>query len=143
MSSDPKPLWTCPKCGQRFIRRNTNHSCGRYDLDRHFAGKDPIVRAVFDRYVEVVRAFGPVDVVPLKTRIVFRARSNFAAAVARKRTLEGILWLKRHAAHPRIYRLEMQVYRDYGHYFRLTRPDDLDDELVALLQEAYVIASLA
>jgi hypothetical protein len=29
--------------------------------------------------------------------------------------------------------------RDYGHIFRLTRSEDLDEALVALLHEAYVL----
>ena len=53
--------------------------------------------------------------------------------------LEGYLWLRRRAAHPLIRRVEMQVFRDYGHIFRLSQPADLDDDLVALLHEGYML----
>ena len=138
-SSRAKRLWTCPNCGRQFVSANKWHSCGRYELDDHFAGKDPVARELFGHLLDVLKQFGPVAVYPLKTRIVFQAEKQFAAAMTRKRWLEGQLWLKRRAEHPLFSRVEMQVFRDYGHIFRLTTPDDLDEALMALLQEAYVM----
>ena len=88
---------------------------------------------------DVLDEFGPVTAYALKTRIVFHAEAQFAAAIPRKHCLEGYLWLWRRAAHPLIQRVEMRVFRDYGHVFRLTRPADLDDDLVALLHEGYML----
>jgi hypothetical protein len=115
------------------------HSCGHYRLADHFKGKDPIVRQLFDQYVALVRQFGPVTIYAQKTRIVFQARARFAGAVTRKHWLEGALWLKRRAAHPLVYRIEKYTAHDYGHYFRLTKPEDLDEGLTALLREAYAV----
>jgi len=134
-------FWTCPNCGRQFVSANKWHSCGHYRIDDHFTGKDPAVRALFDHLLETLKQFGPVTAYALKTRIVFQAGTQFAAAVTRKRWLEGYVWLRRRAAHPAIRRVEMQVFRDYGHIFRLTRPEDLDEALVALLHEAYVLGS--
>ena len=63
----------------------------------------------------------------------------FAAAMPRKRWLDGYLWLSRQTAHPRIRKVEMRIFRDYGHLFRLSRPADLDEELEDLLHEAYML----
>jgi hypothetical protein len=138
-----KPLWTCPECGRQFVSANTQHSCGRYTLEDHFAGKDPAVRELFDHLLSVLQTFGPVTVHPVKTRIIFQAETQFAAAMPRKRWLDGYLWLRRRAAHPTIQRVEMQVFRDYGHVFRLTKPSDLDEAFVELLQEAFMLGSQA
>jgi hypothetical protein len=135
----PKSLWICPDCGRQFVSINRNHSCGHYSLEDHFRGKEPIVRELYDLLIETLQQFGPVKEFPVKTRIIFQAEVQFAAAVPRKRWLDGYLWLKRQAFHPRIHKLEMGVFRDYGHIFRLRRPDDLDEELVDLLYEAYIL----
>ena len=134
-----KSLWICPNCGRQFVSVNRNHSCGRYSLEDHFIGKEPFVREFYDLLVETLERFGPVGVFPVKTRIVFQAEVQFAAAMPRKRWLDGYLWLRRQAVHPRIYKIEMGIFRDYGHLFRLTRRGDLDEELVNLLQEAYIL----
>lgn len=57
----------------------------------------------------------------------------------RKRRLDGYLWLRRQAPHPRVSRIEMGVFRDYGHMFRLKHSDDLDNDLIDLLHEAYIL----
>ena len=42
-------MWTCPECGRSFASRNQAHACAALgDLDRHFAGASPQVRATFD-----------------------------------------------------------------------------------------------
>ena len=132
-------LWTCPDCGRQFVSVNRNHSCGRYSLEDHFVGKEPVVRELYDLLVQTLECFGTVSVFPVKTRILFQAEVQFAAAVTRKRWLDGYLWLRRQATHPRIHKIEMGIFRDYGHIFRLRRPEDLDDDLVDLLQEAYIV----
>ncbi len=135
-------IWTCPVCGRRFRRANTYHSCGRYSLEQHFSGKEPIVRQLYDRLLNTLQVIGSVTAHPVKTRIVFQAEVQFAAAVIHKDWLEGYFWLRRQATHPRIQRVEMGIFRDYGHIFRLSQPDDLDEDLVDLLREAYAIGSL-
>jgi hypothetical protein len=89
--------------------------------------------------MQTLERFGPVGVFPVKMRIVFQAEVQFAAAMPRKRWLDGYLWLRRQAAHRRILKMEMGIFRDYGHMFRLTCPEDLDDDLVQILQEAYLL----
>ena len=134
-----RQLWVCPTCGRQFVSVNRNHSCGFYSLEEHFAGKEIIVRELYDLMFETLKQFGPVKAFPVKTRIIFLAEVQFAAAVPRKRWLEGYLWLQRQAVHPCIHKMEMGVFRDYGHIFRLSRPDDLDEELIDLLHEAYIL----
>lgn len=94
---------------------------------------------LYEAWWKTLESFGPVSAYALKSRIVFQAETPFAAVMPRQRWLDGVFWLKRRAAHPLIRRIEMQVYRDYGHVFRLTRPDELDAPFRALVHEAYVL----
>jgi len=137
--TSPKSLWVCPNCGRQFVSVNHNHSCGRYSLEDHFIGKEPVVRELYDLLFDTLKQFGPVSAFPVKTRIVLQAEVQFAAAMPRKRWLDGYLWLRRQAAHPRIRKIEMGIFRDYGHIFRLTHSNDLDEDLIDLLHEAYIV----
>src|SRR5215204_4614480 len=69
MTSALPLLWTCPRCGHQFVTRNLWHACTHYPLDHHFADKDPRIRRLFNRFLRLVRANGPVTVIPQKTRI--------------------------------------------------------------------------
>lgn len=135
-----KALWRCPKCGHRFVTKNLWHSCGRYSLARHFAGKPPALRAIFRRWVAIARACGPVTVYAQKTRIVIQARVRFAGAVVRRDWLDAGLWLRRRIAHPRVQRIEDYGRLGFGVHFRLTSAADIDARIGKLMREAYVAA---
>jgi hypothetical protein len=84
------PLWVCPQCGRTFANRNQTHTCALLgDLDRHFVATEPWVRASFDRILDIIATFGPVEILPEKTRIALHARMSFAAFVPRRRWLDG------------------------------------------------------
>jgi Domain of unknown function (DUF5655) len=133
----PRPLWTCPNCGHRFVTANGWHSCGRYRLADHFRGRAPAVRRVFAELAGAVRAIGPATTYAQKTRIVFQVRVRFASVVTRRNWLDLNLWLKRRARHPALRRVERLPPHDYIHTFRLTALGDLDPGLRRLLREAY------
>jgi len=134
-----KPLWTCPRCGRRFVTKNLWHSCARHSLAEHFSGKPPILRRTFKRFAAIARECGPVSVYAQKTRIVIQARVRFAGAVVRKDWLDAGLWLRRRAKHPRLHRTESFGSAGYGLHFRLERPEDVDEALARLVREAYLV----
>jgi len=112
-----RPLWRCPKCGHRFVTANLWHSCGRYELARHFSGRDPVVRKMFDRLVKLVRGHGPATIYALKLH----------------------LWLKRRAQHPSLVRHESFGRLGYGNHFKFESVEAMDAEFDALVGEAYRI----
>jgi hypothetical protein len=130
-------LWRCPRCGERFTTRNSWHSCGSFDLEARFARSQPIVRELFDRFLEAARACGPVTVIPQKTRIALQVRMRFAALMPRKDTLRGHLVLPRRVASGRFERIDSLSPRNHVHVFRLRAPDDLDASFRRLIAEAY------
>lgn len=135
-------LWTCPDCGHQFVTPNLWHSCGNYELEAHFEGKDPVVRAVFDHLVQTAHGFGPVTIYAQKTRIVFQVRTRFAFVGTRIHWLNLNLWLRRKVPHPLLQRVEEYSYRDFGHVFRLRTLEDLDQDLVRFFNEAYALGSM-
>jgi hypothetical protein len=131
------PLWRCSKCRRAFANRNQSHACGRYTLAHHFAGKSPAIRALFDQVVSVVRANGPVRVLPEKTRIAFQVRMSFAQVTPRRAWLDGHVVLARRVDHPRFRSIQTFTPRNHLHVFRLRGPEDIDADFRAWLAEAY------
>jgi Domain of unknown function (DUF5655) len=135
-------MWACPRCGRAFASRNQTHTCALLgDLDRHFAQASPAVRAAFDRVLAVVSGFGPVTVLPEKTRIALQVRMSFAAFMPRRRWLGGHLVLARRIDSPCFLRVDTYSPRNVVHAFRLTSPADVDAEFVAWLAEAYQVGA--
>jgi hypothetical protein len=132
------PLWTCPRCGHRFVTRNLWHSCSRFSLDEAFARSSSDARAGFDRFVELMERCGPVVVIAQKSRIVLMARVRFAGGQVRRDHVLANIALTRRVDHPRWAKVEEIVPGWFAHRFVIRRPQDLDDpELQALMCEAY------
>ena len=96
------------------------------------------MRQVFNRWQALARACGPVTVYAQKTRIVFQTRVRFAGAIVHNEWLDASLWLGRRVQHPCLHRTESFGRLGFGVRFRLTKVEDVDRKLEALMLEAYV-----
>jgi hypothetical protein len=136
-----RPLWKCPKCGHRFVTRNLSHSCVRVPVARHFQGRPPERRKTYDSWVAAARSCGRITAYGQKSRITIMARVRFAGAVVHNTYVDAHLWMRRRVEHPRLRRTEDYGRLGFVHYFRLERPDDVDDALRALVAEAYRVGT--
>jgi hypothetical protein len=107
-SVSDRALWRCPACGRTFAARNQVHTCAVLgDLERHFAGREPVVRATFDAVLAAVAELGPVEVL--------------AEAVES----------------PRFVAVQVFAPHNVVHEFRLDTPTDVDEEFRSWLAMAY------
>ena len=134
-----RALWRCPKCHRRFANRNQSHACGRHDLEHHFSGKPPQIRALFDDVVAALRRIGPVKILPEKTRIAFQVRMSFAQLTPKSKWLDGHVVLARRFEHPRFRQIQTISPRNHVHSFRITSTRDIDTEFTSWLTEAYSV----
>jgi hypothetical protein len=72
-----------------------------------------------------------------QTRIALHVRMSFAAFMPRKRWLNGHLVLARRAESERFRHVEEFSPRNVLHAFRLTTPDEVDEEFATWLAESY------
>lgn len=109
-------------------------------MDDHFAGKDPLVRQVYERVLSAVRRFGPVREEAKKTSIHLARSSALAGVQVRK----GYLLLTIKADHliqsPRIQKHEQISADRIYHVVKLMSPDDVDKELRQWLEAAYALS---
>jgi hypothetical protein len=115
------------------------HSCSQHNLDEHFKRKPAHIRKLFDAWLNFVKQFGEVTVIPQKTRISFQVRVRFAGARIRKNWVECGFWLKRQIKDERFSRVEKIPPRDYIYYFRLTDESQLDKTMKKYVREAYKV----
>ena len=141
MARKKRPLWRCPKCGERFVTANIWHSCGKFALEALFARSDPTVIKLFRKFARMVRACGPVRMIPQKTRVVFQVRVRFAGCYPRKSHLICGIALPRTTPHPRFIKITPYTKHFVGHQFRIQHPDELDSEVQAWLRQSYKVGA--
>jgi ribosomal protein S27AE len=132
------PLWTCPKCGAKFVSANMSHSCGRYELDALFTNSEPHVFELFQTLRRTVQRCGPSTMVAQKSRVAFMVRMRFVNVTIRKAHLRvGLVLERRLVADARLVETQSFGPRCHAHYFKIERASQLDTSMAALLREAY------
>jgi hypothetical protein len=133
-----RPLWRCPKCSRRFANRNQEHSCGRYSVEDFLRGRDPGAIALYRAFERLVLGLGPILLAPAKTRVGFQARMIFAAVNQLSRDkLQAHVVLARRLECSRFTRIETISMHNHVHHFMIERVDELDNEVLGWLREAY------
>lgn len=111
-----------------------------WTVSDHLRGRDPAVIRLYERFVELVRACGPVELSVSKTAITFKgSRRGFAGAKPRDRWLDGYLDLQRRVTDPRIRTASPYTKRLFVHQFRVVTLDQLDEEFAGWVREAYEV----
>jgi hypothetical protein len=97
----------------------------------------------FQRLLAAAEKFGPVTVLPEKTRIAFQVRMSFAAFTLRRRWIDGHVVLARRLDSPRFRRIDFISPRNQVHLFRLTQPTEVDAKVERWLAKPIRWASSA
>ena len=129
MPPEDRALWTCPKCGQRFVTENGWHSCGQFSLDDLFAKSIPTVRATYNEFERLALDVAPFHVIPQKTRVSFQLRTRCAGGEPRRDHFRAGFVFRNRVENPRFFQIT-----DYGrgqivHVAKLFQPGDVDDEV--------------
>lgn len=126
--------WTCPKCGRELARAGEPHACADPDpAEAVIAAWPEANRAIYARLVE---RLGPVRAEPARTGVALRARRKFAEVRPRPRGVSLELALPRPVAHKLLARTFAVPGGRTVHSFRLSRPEDVDELILAWLVEA-------
>jgi hypothetical protein len=111
-----------------------------WTVEDHLRDKPPGCVQLYRRFVELVEACGPFTYAVAKTTITFKgSRRGFAGARPTLQGLAGYLDLQRMVEDPRILGAAPYTKRLFVHRFRISGPDQLDDEFAGWVREAYQV----
>lgn len=132
-------VWECPACGRRFARRGQTHECApAMSLDEYFSTGPPHERPVFDAVMAHLARVGPVHVEPVSVGIFLKRSGTFAQLRPMQRWVALSFSLPRVVRHPRITRKPIPHGGRWYHVVNVRDPDDLDEEILCWLTEAYL-----
>lgn len=132
----------CPDCGRQFARTRQGHDCAPgLTLEEYFSTGPPHERPVFDAVVRHLESLGPVHLDVVSVGIFLKNPGKFGDLRPRDRWVAVSFDLDRRARHPLITRRVIEHGARYWHTANVASPEDLDDDLVGLLTEAYELAA--
>ena len=126
--------WTCPSCDREFGRVNTPHTCvPGTTVDSVFAGRPSYMRSLYDEILARLRESGPVHEDAVTVGVFLKAGRKIAEVRPMARSLRVWLLLPREVPGRRAVRASADFW---ALDLRFTEKG-LDDEVLALLDEAY------
>lgn len=131
--------WTCPRCGRTFARTNQQHVCETWTVEDHLRGKPAETVDLYRRFVRLVEQCGPFEYSPIRRQIGFQLRRIFAGVKLTDRGLEGYLDIARKVESPRFRNVSPYTKRLFVHHFRISSPEELDDEFAGWIRESYAV----
>ena len=133
-----RPLWTCPKCGAKFVTKNLWHSCGKATLDDWKARMGSRAREFYDRFERMIATCGEYHVAPAKTRIAFLGCVRFASITSLSEKGMTCGFAPPHPlSSPRFAKVEEVGRGWWAHRLRITDASQLDGEVQSWLRESY------
>ena len=106
----------------------------------HFEGKEPVVRAIYDKLLVGLTSYGEVKAVPKQTSIHLDNASGFAGVYTRKNYINLHFRLATKIDNPRIAKVEQLSARRFKHTVKLEAVEDVDQQLFEWLKDAYELA---
>jgi Domain of unknown function (DUF5655) len=107
-------------------------------LEEYFSTGPAHERPVFERVMDHLRDVGPVHVEPVSVGIFLKRSGTFAELRPMKKWVALSFSLPRPAAHKSIRRKVVHYNGRYFHVANVAEPQDLDQELLGLVTEAYL-----
>lgn len=130
--------WICPACEREFGRAHQSHVCvPGCTVDQSFQGRPAVQRAIYDAMIAYLRTLGPVHEDAVTVGVFLLHERKFAEVRPMARKLSLYLFLPRRVEHPRILRQQRISAERTWCTVRLASVDEVDDELLAWLTEAY------
>lgn len=130
-------LWRCPRCGRAFRRVGQTHSCKTVSLEEHFP-HNAASRSLFVHLVtELNSRVGSCEVISLPCCIHLFGTYDFLAVLPRKERLEIRFTLRHELESPRVKHCTQISRSSYKHSVDVEADEDIDDELLDWLNDAY------
>ena len=134
--------WTCPRCDRSFGRVEQSHTCRPVvDVATWLAHHDEQVQEIAARLVDGLRGLPGWHAEGKDVGLAFKRASAFAELQPKRRWSDLWLFHTHAVASPRVHRSVRMSANRYATVVRLVAPDDVDDEVLDLLLEAYDVSS--
>jgi len=131
--------WTCPECQRSFGAEGLGHMCTPgLTLEEHFASARPEAEPIFtivNDHLETLE--GDLIVDPLSKKILFKNGPTIAILESMTKWVALGFTLRRRVASKRFSRKVVDYQGKFYHVINLTSPDEVDDEVLEWLTEAF------
>lgn len=132
-------MWKCPKCDRVFKTKNQSHSCVKIELDDLFLDKPLNIRQMYEKLHSECSKFSKLTTDTTRGCVYFVDVERFLVIKPQKNglILEFVLNGK-YDVFPVIKIYDLGKGR-YAHRLKLDAPDDINEQVISWVMEAFLI----
>ena len=108
-----------------------------YSVLEHLRGREQVVTDIYGKLIVELQKFGQLKIEPKKTSIHLGNRFGFAGVYTRNDFINLEVHLNYKLRAERVCKVEQASANRFHHTIKLTKPKDIDKELLTWLKEAY------
>ncbi len=108
-----------------------------YSEQSHLEGREQVVTDIYEKLIRELHQFGQLKIEPKKTSIHLGNRFGFVGVYTRKNYINLELHLNYRLESNRVSKVEQASANRFHHTIKLSSPEEVDDELLHWLKEAY------
>lgn len=125
-------MWTCPLCGQEFVKNNQQHACNESTLDDFLGGKSELTTSLFWHFTKTFQKIGKVTVHPTKSMIAYAAQKRIAYVIQLGKNFVDVVFPFNQPYNDNLcFRKIAQVpgTQQFNHHLRIMSKDDVNVEV--------------
>jgi hypothetical protein len=133
-------MWTCPNCGQEFVKANQQHSCNDTMLDDFLSNKSELTVSLFWHFARSFQKIGKVTIHPTKSMIAFASKKRIAYVIQLGKNFVDVVFpFDKPYEDNLCFRKIAQVpgSHQFNHHIRLMSKDDINKEVLQFMKLAY------
>jgi hypothetical protein len=134
-------MWTCPKCGHKFVNRNQSHSCGHYTVEDFLRGKSDLAKKLFNDFLSSYRTIGPFELHPVKTRVALLTKMRFCSInkIGQDYIDCHLVLREPYKDAPCFHKIDNLADKFFIHHFRIRSKKEINAGLKRYMRLAYEV----
>jgi predicted transport protein len=135
-------MWTCPKCGRTFKRKDQQHTCTLISKDNLFVNRPPRLKELYERIVKRVRKFGDYREETVNPNVIFfKTKSTFLAIKVKKDHLEIEFFLDHLENVPPVSKYLQTSKHRVAHVVPIDSEEEINEQMIEWMKTSYMLVS--
>jgi hypothetical protein len=135
-------MWTCPKCGRTFRRKDQQHTCTLISKDNLFVNRPPRLKELYKRIVKRVSKFGDYREETVNPNVIFfKTKSTFLAIKVKKDHLEIEFFLDHLENVPPVSKYLQTSKHRVAHVVPIDSEEEINEQMIEWMKSSYLLVS--
>jgi hypothetical protein len=135
-------MWTCPKCGRTFKRKDQQHTCTLISKESLFAKRPSELKNLYNMIVKELKTFGTYREETVKPDVIFfKTKSTFLAIKVKKDHLDIEFFLDHLEDVPPVSKYLQTSKNRVAHVVPVDKEEEINGQLIAWMKNSYQLVS--